>query len=233
MIVLKGCSAAGAGTNPPHRSVHPIASSIPEFRSAGHATDTGLLFESAGVALAQDWSVELMKRRRTPNELMPCAASSCHRDQLVAGLEALQTFVPDAGKCAADTSFNPSQPAPAIEPPIGRRCARAAKHPLGGSYQPRGIGVSTFDLADDGRESRRHGRHFLWPAHRWGLRPIWISHTSRPYGACRIGCRLPDVGHRDLAEPTLPGERKSARPGNGAARRPLQGIHWRGTEGIR
>jgi hypothetical protein len=26
-------------------------SSIPEFRSAGHATDTGLLFESAGVAL--------------------------------------------------------------------------------------------------------------------------------------------------------------------------------------
>jgi hypothetical protein len=31
----------------------PVAkqSSIPESRSAGHATDTGLLFESAGVAL--------------------------------------------------------------------------------------------------------------------------------------------------------------------------------------
>ena len=72
---------------------------------------------------------------RTPNELMPRAASRCHRDQLVAGLEALQTSVPDAGECAANTPFKPSQPAPAIEPPIGRRCPRAAEHPLGGSHQ--------------------------------------------------------------------------------------------------
>ena len=28
-----------------------------------------------------------------------------------------------------------TQPAQAIEPPIGRRCARAAEHPLGGSHQ--------------------------------------------------------------------------------------------------
>jgi len=40
MIVVKGCSASGAGTNPPRRSFDPIAIPIPEFRSAGHATDT-------------------------------------------------------------------------------------------------------------------------------------------------------------------------------------------------
>ncbi len=51
MIVLKGCSATGAGTNPPHRSVHRSVSSIPEFRSARHATDTRLLFEPAGITL--------------------------------------------------------------------------------------------------------------------------------------------------------------------------------------
>ena len=34
--------------------------------------------------------------------------------------------------------FNLSQPAPAIEPPIGRRCARAAERPLGGSQQQPG-----------------------------------------------------------------------------------------------
>jgi hypothetical protein len=42
---------------------------------------------------------------------------------------------------AANTPFNPSQPAPAIEPPIGRRCARAAERPLGGSHQQPGIGL--------------------------------------------------------------------------------------------
>ena len=64
--------------------------------------------------------------------------------------------------CAANTPFNPLQPAPAIEPPIGRRCARAAEHPLGGSHQQPGIrlqgrvreGVSTFDLAGDGRNAK-------------------------------------------------------------------------------
>ena len=38
---------------------------------------------------------------------MPRAASRCHRDQLVAGLEALQTSAPDAGECAANTPFQP------------------------------------------------------------------------------------------------------------------------------
>ncbi len=100
-----------------------------------------------------------MKQGRIPNELMPRAASRRRRDQLVAGLEALQTSVPDTGN-VRPTPFNPSQPAPTIEPPIGRRRARAAEHPLGGSHQQQGIvlqggvreGVPTFDRADDGRE---------------------------------------------------------------------------------
>ena len=38
--------------------------------------------------------------------------------------------------------------APAIEPPIGRRCARAAEHiPLGGSHQQPGIGLQARRVA--------------------------------------------------------------------------------------
>ena len=100
-----------------------------------------------------------MKQGRIPNELMPRAASRRRRDQLVAGLEALQTSVPDTGN-VRPTPFNPSQPAPTIEPPIGRRRARAAEHPLGGSHQQPSIGFRPRprrclrpDLADDGREA--------------------------------------------------------------------------------
>src|SRR5882757_11289704 len=59
---------------------------------------------------------------------------------------------------------------------------------------------------------------------------------KRPYGyripfdtigACRIGCRRPDVGRRDLAEPTCASKGKPARPRDGAPRRPLQGVHCR------
>ncbi len=52
-------------------------------------------------------------------------------------------------------------------------------------------------------------------------------------GACRIGCRRPDLGRRDLAEPTCASEGKPARPRNGAARRSLPGVHCRGIESIR
>jgi len=90
---------------------------------------------------------------------MPRAASRRRRDQLVVRLETLHTSIPNAGEPMAKAPFNPSQLAPAIEPPIGRRCARAAEHPLGGSHQQPGWtsgrvreGVSTFDLADDGRK---------------------------------------------------------------------------------
>jgi hypothetical protein len=51
-------------------------------------------------------------------------------------------------------------------------------------------------------------------------------------GPCRIGDRRPDIGHRDLAEPTCSGESRAARPRNVAARRPLQGFHRRGFESI-
>src|SRR5712672_2114701 len=49
-------------------------------------------------------------------------------------------------------------------------------------------------------------------------------------GACRIGCRRPDIGRRDLAKPTCPSEGKPARPRDGAARRSLQVVHCRGIE---
>jgi hypothetical protein len=61
--------------------------------------------------------------------------------------------------------------------------------PLGGSYQQRGIGVSTFDLADGGREYRRHGRYFLWPAHQQARKARrddrykeFIAGASKAYG---------------------------------------------------
>src|SRR6202023_1502063 len=88
----------------------------------------------AGRTIGQDKS---MKRRRTPNELMPHAASRCHRDQLVARLEALHTSIPNAGGPMAETPFNHSQPAPVID-----SCPRSivdAREPpsivLGGSHQ--------------------------------------------------------------------------------------------------
>ncbi len=65
----------------------------------------------------------------TPNELMPRAASRRRRDQLVARLETLHTPIPNAEESMAKAPFNHSQSAPAIEPPIDRRCARAAEHP--------------------------------------------------------------------------------------------------------
>jgi hypothetical protein len=43
-------------------------------------------------------------------------------------------------KPMAKASFSHSQAAQAIEPPIGRRCARAAERPLGGSHQQPWIG---------------------------------------------------------------------------------------------
>jgi hypothetical protein len=39
------------------------------------------------------------------------------------------TSIPNAGEPMAEAPFNHSQSAPAIEPPIDRRCARAAEHP--------------------------------------------------------------------------------------------------------
>ena len=83
-----------------------------------------------------------MKWRGTPNEPMPRATSRCHRDQLVERLEALHTSIPNAGEPMAKAPFNHSQSAPAIEPPIDRRCARAAEHLLGGSHQLPGIRAS-------------------------------------------------------------------------------------------
>ena len=51
--------------------------------------------------------------------------------------------------------FNLSQPAQAIEPPIGRRCARAAERLLGGSHQQPWIGF------------RPRPRRCLRPRSRW------------------------------------------------------------------
>src|SRR6266478_4151649 len=65
----------------------------------------------------------------TTNELMPRAASRRRCDQLVARLGTLQTSIPNAGEPMAKAPFNHSPSAPAIEPPIDRRCARAAEHP--------------------------------------------------------------------------------------------------------
>src|SRR5271169_7182401 len=72
-----------------------------------------------------------MKRRGTPNESMPRAASHCHRDQLVERLEALHTSIPNAGVPMAKTTSDHSQQALAIDPvpPTDRRRARAAEHP--------------------------------------------------------------------------------------------------------
>jgi hypothetical protein len=82
------------------------------------------------------WGAEV-----TPNELVPRAASRRRRDQLVARLETLHTSIPIAGEPMAKAPFNHSQSAPAIEPPIDRRCARAAEHLLGGSHQLPGLGL--------------------------------------------------------------------------------------------
>src|SRR5258708_17679484 len=65
----------------------------------------------------------------TAKELRPRAASRRRRDQLVARLETLHTSIPNAEESMAKAPFNHSQSAPAIEPPIDRRCARAAEHP--------------------------------------------------------------------------------------------------------
>jgi len=162
--------------------IHQITVIIPEFRSAENAIDAGLLFAPFGVALGMAlylrvhptavscwnpegatgkarWNNQVKRAEGIPNELMPRAASRRRRAQLVARLETLHTSIPNAGEPMAKAPFNPSQLAPAIEPPIGRRCARAAEHPLGGSHQQPGWtsgrvreGVSTFDLADDGRK---------------------------------------------------------------------------------
>src|SRR3979490_1979745 len=51
---------------------------------------------------------EPMKRRGTPNELMPRATSRCHRDQLVERLEALHTSIPNAEEPMAKTAFDHS-----------------------------------------------------------------------------------------------------------------------------
>src|SRR5258707_3956236 len=129
--------------------------SIPEFRSAENAIDAGLLFAPSGVALGHGvvspasirqrcrWNPEgatakarwnnRVKRAHeaegTSNELMPRAVSRRRRDQLVARLETLHTSIPNAEESMAKAPFNHSQSAPAIEPPIDRRCARAAEHP--------------------------------------------------------------------------------------------------------
>jgi hypothetical protein len=60
---------------------------------------------------------------------MPHAASRCHRDQLVARLEAVHTSIPNAGGPMAETPFSHSQQAPTIDlvPRIDRRSARAAE----------------------------------------------------------------------------------------------------------
>jgi hypothetical protein len=78
---------------------------------------------------------------------MPHAASCCHRDQLVARLEALHTSIPNAGEAMAETPFNHSQPAPAIDlaPRSDRRRARAAEYP------PRRLSPTAGDTASGTR----------------------------------------------------------------------------------
>jgi hypothetical protein len=128
--------------------------SIPEFRSAANAIGAGLLFAPSGVALGMalyasrlsdssvvlepggcygqsSWSNQTKRvpeAEGTPNELMPRAALAV-RDQLVARLETLHTSIPNAGEPIPNAPFNHSQSSPASEPPIDRRCARAAEHP--------------------------------------------------------------------------------------------------------
>lgn len=78
---------------------------------------------------------------------MPRAASRCRRDQLVERLEALHTSIPNAGDPMAKTTFNHSQPAPAVAlvPPIDRRRERAAEHP------PRRLSPTAGDAASGTR----------------------------------------------------------------------------------
>ena len=159
MIVLKGCSATGAGTNPLTAASTRSQSSIPEFHSAGHATDTSLLFEPAGVTLRPGLERRVREAGRTPNELMPRAAFRCHRDQLVAGLEALQTPAPDAGNVRLTrlSTFHSQRRRSAAD--RSSMCARAAERPSAAlqqpwiGFRPRPRGVSALDLADDGREA--------------------------------------------------------------------------------
>jgi hypothetical protein len=74
---------------------------------------------------------------------MSHAASRGHRDELVAGLEALRTSIPNAGRPMAETPFDHSQPAPPIglQPRIDRRRARAAE------YSPRRLSPTAGDTA--------------------------------------------------------------------------------------
>ena len=147
-------SSTRRGPRLPHHMIHQITVIIPEFRSAENAIDAGLLFAPSGVALGHGvvssasirqrcrWNPEgatakarwnnRVKRAHeaegTSNELMPRAVSRRRRDQLVVRLETLHTSIPNAGEPMAKAPFNHSPSAPAIEPPIDRRCARAAEH---------------------------------------------------------------------------------------------------------
>ena len=69
-----------------------------------------------------------MKRRGTPNEPVPRAASRRRRDRLVARLETLHTSFSNARK-PMEACFNHSQPAPAIDLVPRIDCRRAREPP--------------------------------------------------------------------------------------------------------